>query len=485
MKNINMLNYTVKVNRVLVVMLCINLLFPILGIVMGYGTWYNVPLVASIIGVILSMVFIYKKVFHSATSLILIFSFAIGNVSAISGIAIMIGLCITALYLNKNLLLISGVLYNVILIINQLLYDNLDLRTFQSTLINVEFVILILFFLCKWGNELINSSIKNKEQANELLNSLDSIMKKVYDNTEVLNKNISGCYENIGALKGMSNSMSITVEETTKGVMGQAEGINHISGMMNKADEKMSEIESMSKQLADASGMMGKIVLDGDEEIKNIDKQMGIINFSVSDSLATVQVLNNSMDDINIFLSSITQIAEQTNLLALNAAIEAARAGEAGKGFAVVAEEVKKLAEQSSNTVKQIDSIIYEMKCKIKLVLEKVDNGGSAVKEGVIITNKVSQEFEKIKRFFDNIDGYILNELKMIENVSSIFKEIREQSENIAAISEEHSAATEEMLATTEEQNVSIEKVYGLMQHINNSSIKLQELIEKRRDTEL
>lgn len=71
---------------------------------------------------------------------------------------------------------------------------------------------------------------------------------------------------------------------------------------------------------------------------------MSIINSAVTDSLTTVEMLNQSMDDVNTFLSAISQISDQTNLLALNANIEAARAGEAGAGFAVVAKEIQKLS---------------------------------------------------------------------------------------------------------------------------------------------
>ncbi|PWW33555.1 methyl-accepting chemotaxis protein (MCP) signaling protein [Paenibacillus pabuli] len=180
---------------------------------------------------------------------------------------------------------------------------------------------------------------------------------------------------------------------------------------------------------------------------------------------------------MNTFLTAINQISDQTNLLALNANIEASRAGEAGAGFAVVANEVKKLAQECSNTVKQIDEIIHNIKRKTQLVVEKATNGSEAVQEGKAISIQVLESFDNIKSTFEHIDQYIAKELDMTDQMSLIFNRVRQQVDHISNISQKHAAATEDVLATTQEQKSNMDVIYEFMGKINHSSIRLQDLI--------
>jgi methyl-accepting chemotaxis protein len=184
------------------------------------------------------------------------------------------------------------------------------------------------------------------------------------------------------------------------------------------------------------------------------------------------------MEEIDNFLTSITQIADSTNLLSLNATIEAARAGESGRGFAVVADEIRKLAEQSANTVKQIDSILLLIKDKTKNVLEEVSKGNIAANEGSIAVNHVNNNFDMVQTSFSDISKHISDEIKRINEITDLFSQINTESESIASISQEHAASTEELMATTEEHNANIESIYALMQDIKSSSDNLQGIMK-------
>jgi len=447
----------------------------------------------SVCGVLTAMFFIPIKdsikgfVFALVPAIIATISF-LTNSPFLLGYHYMIFLSIAmiALYFNRLLILIFGVVVNaLILVVYALALNNLfagqytNVGSIISLLLYINTIIGILYFLTKWGRELVNVSIEEGIKTKNLLDKLETTMENININTTVLNKDIKDSYIQLEEVRETSMGIVSTVQEVAKGVVEQAESLSQISEMMNEANGKVSEVNNSAKQLALVSNDASKVVLEGSEKICNMDKQMIIINSSVTDSLLTVQELQTNMDEVNKFLSSIMQVADQTNLLALNAAIEAARAGELGKGFAVVADEVGKLAEQSANTVKQINKVMNVIKDKTKNVFDKVQNGNTATIEGVAIVNEVNESFQKIKESFKAVDSVVLNELKMIENTTEIFSNIRGESENIASISEENSASTEEMLASMQEQNACIESIYNSMQNINEASENLKGMIQK------
>jgi methyl-accepting chemotaxis protein len=394
---------------------------------------------------------------------------------------LLLPVCAVALYLNLKYYLIYCAVLDSATIILSLAVRNFtdDIIIFVVSMIIVNFCMLILFFVTKWGGELIDSANAKERKALSLLEELESTMKAIKDGTTLLNREIIECNANLEFGKQASGGLTAVVQEVAKGVSEQTESLTDISNKVNDADEAVEKNVMVSNQLSDISKKANHFVAEGSENIEEMSRQMKIIDGAVLSALSTVTELQESMDEVNNFLLGIMQIAEQTNMLALNAAIEAARAGDQGKGFAVVADEVKKLAEQSSENADLINKIITDIRDKSKAVLEDVQNGRVAVQTGGMITDKVNESFDNIRISFEEIDGCVENEKSTVESIQKIVKVIRQESEYIASISEEHSAAAQEMLAAVEEQYNNIEKVSDLMKHIKSASEDLEKLYKK------
>jgi methyl-accepting chemotaxis protein len=171
-------------------------------------------------------------------------------------------------------------------------------------------------------------------------------------------------------VKNATHEMSSVSTQIVASSQELAYNASEQAASIEETSSSLQEISSIVKQNTEYTQQATSIVKKAkDSAIHSIDamRQMEI----------TIDTVKQSSDQTAKIIKSIDEIAFQTNLLALNAAVEAARAGDAGSGFAVVAEEVKNLARKSADAAKSTVQII--------------SNEQQCVKEGVEITNKVTQ----------------------------------------------------------------------------------------------
>ena len=434
-KNTILSNHVRRVNKVFLVFLWLITITYFAISLLKIKTGDIFSLIVLLLGLVVATVLYFLKKLHNVTGFILSYTFLIYNVlilfvrtpahDAAGLYALIVAACLVVLFFNKKILVYYSVILNIATIGFEAVLRTYDLKSFLTALITIDVCLIALFFVTKWGSNLILSVSQKEDQTAEVLKKLESTMKLIKENTKRLNSDITDCNSNLENLSEASNGITDTMQEVTRGVVDQASSISKISDMIGDATNKTTELANYTDKMSQVSREAGNVVTEGSSNIKEMDNQMSIINNAMSKSSSTVEELEKSMEQVNTFLDGITQIAEQTNLLALNAAIEAARAGEQGKGFAVVAEEVRTLAEQSSETVGMITNIINDITARIDAVTSEVKNGSTAVQSGELIVDKVNKSFNNIQESFNDIDKYIVNELELVEGASSLFTNIR------------------------------------------------------------
>jgi aerotaxis receptor len=176
------------------------------------------------------------------------------------------------------------------------------------------------------------------------------------------------------------------------------EQIETISSTMDEYSQSVAEVASLAADsIVDANSMKNIV----DENNHNMAKSITAISQvaeTVQSSSKTMTELGLSIQKIGVIANAIKEIADQTNLLALNAAIEAARAGEQGRGFAVVADEVRKLAERTASSTKDIALTILEISSTSNFAVHSMECAVNEVATGIDLIHKNGEGMQEIMR---------------------------------------------------------------------------------------
>ena len=200
---------------------------------------------------------------------------------------------------------------------------------------------------------------------------------------------------------------------------------------------------------------------------------------AIQASAEIIDVLGRRADDIGKIIEVIDDLAEQTNLLALNAAIEAARAGEHGLGFAVVAEEVRKLAEKSTQSTKEISELIQGIQKEAREAVENMDKSTSMVQEGLVLNKDLSLALDKISDVVSEVYKFSQEIGAATMEQSSGSAQIAKATNRLTEITQEINSSVEEQASGAQAVVRSMERMRELVQQSTSSSTELAAAAEQ------
>ena len=316
-------------------------------------------------------------------------------------------------------------------------------------------------------------------------------LAKAQENIKELVKQITGNSEDMTA---SSEELSATVEELSSKTDEIGTAVDNITAAIQETSSASEEITASVEEVDSSINELSQKAVEGSNKAGNSKENAANAEKQGKDSVIQVNNLyeekkNNMLkaiedgkvvENIKVMADTIASIAEQTNLLALNAAIEAARAGEQGKGFAVVAEEVRKLAEQSSEAVAGIGDTIT----KVQNAFQNLSSNGNAVLK--FINESVDPQFKKFedvgKQYYDDSDFVST----MTEEIASMTKEltatvgqVSEAAQETAGTAEKSSESTETIKASINETIKAIKQVAETAQSQAELAQKLNERVQK------
>jgi len=279
--------------------------------------------------------------------------------------------------------------------------------------------------------------IKGGDEIAELLQAISAMQDKL---REVADGISSGAQQVSSAARQLASTtvqVSHSIEAQSSAASSMSAAVEEMTVSIGQVSENAEEAKNSSMSSNNLSGQGSTIILRAVDEI-------GKISESVSQSSTMIQELERQSTQISGIASVIKDIADQTNLLALNAAIEAARAGEQGRGFAVVADEVRKLAERTTQSTHEISSMILTIQEGTRTAVESMETGVTLVNNGTSLANQAGAAIREIQESSSHVVEVVNDISSSLREQRSASEDIAQNVEKIAQMVEENSAAAKE-----------------------------------------
>ncbi len=388
---------------------------------------------------------------------------------------------VSLLYYDRRLTVTSLVIgYFNVAISRYFLYHGQDLMEGYVPLMAgflIEFIVMFLItnMLVKRIRSLFIHFV-DAEENKIIFNQLKITTEKTNHASTILSQSVSQFSDN------MTESTQANEEIASNASMAASrceDNLNYVRNTTNTAERISNSISIVSDKVKDMAVAFKKTydaTMESQKQMSDTIKDMNLVDKANSETSKVLMNLNETAGKIVGILEMISNISNQTNLLALNASIESARAGEAGKGFAVVAEEIRKLAEETEVSTKQINELMMNLQDRTTSVIKSVDNGNEAIQSGIERVKHTGDIFNKLKELSDETNHQVMEIQNVTRESSADSKTLLEIMSKINELVTNSLTDIETIAGSTQQQTATMQQISASFENIESIADELKTL---------
>lgn len=310
------------------------------------------------------------------------------------------------------------------------------------------------------------------ESTNQMLGNIRALINKA----DTVAKALENASERVGGNSGIlleeTKSITTSISDVEQGIVMQAKDAENCLTRMDDLSKKIGVVSENTGKIADIADVTKSTVSDGLATIDTLQDKVKATTQVTAEVISNIEDLEKASQSIANIVGAINDIADETSLLSLNASIEAARAGDAGRGFAVVAESIRKLAEQSLNSVNEIRNIVGKIQ---KQTVDTVE----VAKQAELIVNSQEEALKATIDVFHDIDKHVSGLAENLSQISAGIDAMEGAKKDTLAAIESISAVAEETASAVTEVNEAAGRQLEAVKKLNNES---EELISHSED---
>ncbi|NBD24155.1 methyl-accepting chemotaxis protein [Paenibacillus glycinis] len=327
---------------------------------------------------------------------------------------------------------------------------------------------------------------KSKDEIGTLVRSVNGM-------TANLKTTMYQIHQAAGTVAASSEELLASSEQNAEATQHVAEAVQEVAAGADRQQHSaletsraMEEMATGIQRIAETSSTVSELTVEaselatqGNQSILSAVERMDAIGGSVGQAGADIRLLEAHSGRIGEIVGFIGDIAKQTSLLSLNASIEAARAGEHGKGFAVVAGEVKKLSEQSAQSVQNIADVIAQIQTDTLKAVRTMDQSQSEVRLGIQAVSDAELAFRRIADTAALVSDKVQEVAAAAQQMAAGSEQVTASVQDMSAISRNAAESTQAVAATTEQQLASVQEIAAAAQSLSGIALELSDLVGK------